>query len=286
MEVKSFLSFFLVFTLFSGFSSGEIISSEKNLVIVANSIDSSLAGDLFSLLEAEGIPFVLATPGTLDVNQQFILVLGGHKAPEGVGDLVTGILSDEQKEILVSTDDSIEFFVFDGFFTEGQRIWVAAGFDRFGTKRSWEGNVSEVISYFRNANVSIVVKEEEVEVLVLKVNDHYSTDVIMGKATSGFVQKDMPRFGYEFVIVNLTLENHGNETVEYSTRDFRVESGKQSFGRSLVKYLKWSLKGKYLEPGGVVTGLLAFEVPEHREGFSLVYSCSMHPRCERMAVLD
>ncbi|MFC2153923.1 DUF4352 domain-containing protein [Candidatus Altiarchaeota archaeon] len=245
----------------------------SDLAIVANPIDSSLAADLYLLLEESDVSFILSSPEALDVDHPFILFLGGHRSPEGVGDFVTGILSGEDKEYLLSSSNSSAIFVRDDFFLEGQRVWVAAGFDEFGTQRAWMDNLNDIISHITGSNETVSREEDSPGDVGVSINDWYFADVIIFRSSSMHVLKDDPRFGNKFLLVNLTLTNYGNEAVEYFTRDFRVESDKQSFGRISLRFLGGKLKGKHLEPGESTSGMVTFEVPKRREDFVFVYSC-------------
>lgn len=68
-------------------------------VILANSIDWNLAGSLVDFLESEGFTVVHATAENFDQykDEKFIIILGGHKAPEGIGEIVSELLYPEDK---------------------------------------------------------------------------------------------------------------------------------------------------------------------------------------------
>ncbi len=268
----------------SSFGAAEAVLGEVPLVVCANDIDAQLASGLFSLLEDANVSYVLSSPANLDVSHPVLLFLGGHRAPGGVGEFVRGILSAGERELLLSSADASYFFSHDDFFVSGQRVLVAAGFDRFGTQAAWERHAADILAAVSRApERSFAASGEE---LVLGVSDFYFADVILGKANSGFVQKDDPRFNHVFLIVNLSVSNYGDGVIEYATRDFRVESDGRSFGRSVVRYLPGTLRGKHLGPGETVSGYVVFEVPEGMVGFTLTYACPLHPRCERSVPLS
>jgi len=272
-----FLLFFLLF--FTTLTFSEDDSSSPKIVVVANSIDADLAAGLFEYFEDEGVDFVLASPLTLNVEHPFILFLGGHRAPGGVGDMVTGILGDNDKGFLLSSPNASTVFHRDGFFLDGQRVWVAAGFDRWATRAAWMRNKDQFVSFIRGDDGGGLAGIGR-QGVVASVSEWYFADVIIFRGSSMAVLKDDPRFGKKFVIVNVTLTNYGNDTVVFSTRDFRVFSGRQSFGRARLKYLKASIKGKHIESGASVTGMVGFEVPDKFEDFEFVYSCP-GVRCEQ-----
>lgn len=265
-------------------SAAQPAAADVPLVVCANEIDVQLAADLFAALEGANVSYVVSSPATLDVTHPVILFLGGHRAPGGVGDYVRGILSARERGLLLSSEDASYLFLHADFFVEGQRILVAAGFDQFDTAAAWQRHLPDIFAAVERApERSFAASGEE---LVLSVSEYYFTDVIMGKANSGFVQKDDPRFDHVFLVVNLSVSNYGNETIEYATRDFRVESDGRSFGRSVVRYLPGTLRGKHLAPGSTVSGYVVFEVPDGMEGFTLTYACPLHPRCERFVPLS
>ena len=66
-------------------------------------------------------------------NSSFILILGGPKAYDGVGDIVAGILSEDEIKSL-SVKGAKEIFVLHDVWSSGQIVVVAAGNTRYETK--------------------------------------------------------------------------------------------------------------------------------------------------------
>lgn len=105
------------------------------IVILANLIDYSLASDLFEYLRNAGYEVVHVLPENFASykSEKNIVILGGHKAPDGVGETVGGLLSGEQKAML-EKPGAVERFTFSDIWAPGQRITVFAGNTREETK--------------------------------------------------------------------------------------------------------------------------------------------------------
>ena len=69
------------------------------VVILANSIDWNFAGSLVDFLENKGFTVVHATAENFNQykDEKFIIILGGHRAPEGIGEIVSELLYPEDK---------------------------------------------------------------------------------------------------------------------------------------------------------------------------------------------
>ncbi len=119
------------------------VVSPPSLLVLANSVDYSLAGGLFDYLEAEGVNYTLIqlpgdelNPECLDEDMarfdevkagyRVILILGGHKAYGCVGFIVGGILNESEKRTL-EREGSVAVFVKRDVWAEGQTVLVAAG---------------------------------------------------------------------------------------------------------------------------------------------------------------
>ena len=125
--VSLLLAIIVVFSL--NFSKNR--AQEDVIVVLANSIDFPLAEDFVSGLEARGYRVIHVTAEQFQDYKELpiIVILGGHKAPEGVGPIVDQLLSEDVKQYLETRGNYGMFLVFNPY-AQGQVIWIIAGNDR------------------------------------------------------------------------------------------------------------------------------------------------------------
>ncbi len=126
----------LAILLAQSFSLIQASSLTGPVAIVSNSIDMPTAERMKSVLEAMGFEVRIFSPeeysDALDYGQ-FVIVLGGHKAPEGIGQISSSLLSPEEKSKLERRNYAY-YFVKRG--PERKPVVVVAGNDRYGTYRA------------------------------------------------------------------------------------------------------------------------------------------------------
>jgi hypothetical protein len=107
------------------------------IVILANLIDYALATDLFEYLRNAGYEVVHVMPENFDSykSEKNIVILGGHRAYDGVGGIVGDLLSAEQKAEL-EKKGAARMFSFKDIWAPGQRVVVLAGSTREETKQA------------------------------------------------------------------------------------------------------------------------------------------------------
>ncbi len=112
-------------------------------VLLASSIDLALASDLVSYLEERGIKLYIVDAQNFSEysNKQYIIILGGHRAYEGVGDIVAGILSEEEKR---QVEEGRAYIKKRSVFRAGQVVYIFAGKDRHATAEAWREAHEEV----------------------------------------------------------------------------------------------------------------------------------------------
>ncbi len=132
------LSFMLLFLLL--LPSAPAISSMGVVVIISNSVDIEAARQLNKALLRNGISCFILRPNELwkmDYYQiDSIIFLGGPQAYEGVGEIVAGYLTEEEKTSLME-EGAMGFFV---KVKEGRKVIILAGNTRNETK--------EAVTYF------------------------------------------------------------------------------------------------------------------------------------------
>jgi hypothetical protein len=119
------------------------------VVVLANTIDSGTSSGIYQFLEGNG-----ATPVKSDANAfqiirdaPLIVVLGGQNSPEGVGQIVAGMLSQEEQTSLTKPG-ARAMFVKEGVFSERQRVFVFAGYSAEDTMLAWAGNKDALSAEF------------------------------------------------------------------------------------------------------------------------------------------
>ncbi|MFC1454785.1 hypothetical protein ACFLQI_01710 [Candidatus Undinarchaeota archaeon] len=117
--------------LFAGLGAAQLTT-----ILLANSIDKELAGDALSYLGERGIAITEITSDNFQAykDKHFIVILGGPDAPEGVGTIVSGILSEEERVYLRSQKGRKNLYIKTNVWKNSQVVMVLAGFDRSDTQ--------------------------------------------------------------------------------------------------------------------------------------------------------
>ena len=124
-------------------------SGGVSVVVLANSIDSVLASDFFDHLVVKSIDVLLVNASEFEVlsSEKYIIVLGGHNAPEGVGGIVSPLLSEGDKNLLLSSDSARTLFVREDVWTQDQVVWIIAGFEAEQTRLAAIEHDAEISVY-------------------------------------------------------------------------------------------------------------------------------------------
>ncbi len=85
----------IVVTLLLLLGVGLVAGAKPRVVVLANSVDYELGSEFFRFLGNKGIDVVHVSATDFEQYKQekFVVILGGHEAYEGVGDIVKGILT-------------------------------------------------------------------------------------------------------------------------------------------------------------------------------------------------
>ncbi|MCD6167764.1 MAG: hypothetical protein J7J33_00435, partial [Caldisericia bacterium] len=103
----------------------------RNVVILANDIDWELKGKVLAeSLERAGFKVTRVYAKDFDKykSERFIVILGGPKAYDGVGEIVQEVLSEKEQELVIEGKRRI--FVKANVWTEPQLVIIIAGKDR------------------------------------------------------------------------------------------------------------------------------------------------------------
>jgi WD40 repeat protein len=129
-------------------SVSEIPPPEKpKITLLANLIDYDLAADFMGFLNDTGVEFVRATASGFEdyKTEEIIIILGGPDAPEGVGEIVQAVLTEE--EVNAIREPGVKkMYVKPDIWVTGQKVIVLAGSDRNQTKAAHGENREAVIS--------------------------------------------------------------------------------------------------------------------------------------------
>ena len=140
------------------------------VVVVANSIDSSLNSDFITGLESER-DVIVVHPSEFDLyrNAVYIVILGGDRAPEGTGELVESIYTGAVSGCVVELN----------VWRPHQVVVIVAGEDREETKTVCEQNKRRVLSLFTGVDTAYKLLEPDSECLIfLWLTPLISSDLI------------------------------------------------------------------------------------------------------------
>ncbi len=114
-------------------------AAKPRIVVLANSIDYNLATEFFGFLRNNGIEVINTNAQDFEryKAERFIVILGGPDAYEGVGAIVQspGLLTSEEQNY-VRTKGNRKMFVKTNVWTQGQRVFIIAGSNRFHTQNA------------------------------------------------------------------------------------------------------------------------------------------------------
>ena len=133
-------------------------SARPEITLLSNSIDFDLGRDLVRFLDNNGMNIVRTTADTFDSKKEnkFVVILGGPDAPEGIGSIVSEVLSSDEKSF-IRTKGNRKMYIKTNVWTQGQVVMIIAGSDRQETQSIGLEKKSDVLSRRQN------LKEEEVE---------------------------------------------------------------------------------------------------------------------------
>ncbi len=145
---KMIFSIFILATLLVSFAPS--IMSESKVALVANSIDIEMNPGLIAMLKENGltVDYFGAKDKGYDA-YDYIVILGGPDSSEHTGEISKKILKDADKDNLRNRKYKI-LYETDGFFKQGQKIFVLAGTDREYTKAAVDTYTTQVISKIKN----------------------------------------------------------------------------------------------------------------------------------------
>ncbi|MFQ5974839.1 MAG: hypothetical protein ACE5J5_00795 [Candidatus Hydrothermarchaeales archaeon] len=126
-------------------------TGKPKMLLVANSIDYKLASGFIDYFENKDVTIIHVTAEQFndpykDYNQyQTIVILGGHEAPEGIGEITDQLLDSDDKQFLEEAGNRKMFDEGDRWGDTTQSVIIFAGSDRYQTKLAHEENRDKFI---------------------------------------------------------------------------------------------------------------------------------------------
>ncbi len=125
----------------------------REVLLVCNSIDYEMTGvELKRILEEKGYRVHRITPDEFSIYRWFsprIILLGGHKSPEGMGEIVHEILTETEEKMIEKTGPFM--FAYDDVDFRKQSIIILAGKDREGTHDIALARIDDIVMWIEYA---------------------------------------------------------------------------------------------------------------------------------------
>ncbi|MFH1788138.1 MAG: hypothetical protein ABH834_02005 [Candidatus Altiarchaeota archaeon] len=120
--------------------------SQFKVVVVANSLDWEAGKEFYGFLGNKGMDVVRVNASDFaDYSaEKFVVILGGQNAPEGVGDIVKGVLTEAEQSSLLASESSAKMFVKTNVWATDQVVRVFAGYGREETAGAWKAHKEDV----------------------------------------------------------------------------------------------------------------------------------------------
>jgi hypothetical protein len=122
-------------------------AGQPRMVALANPIDSAHAAGLWAALNESGIEVVRADSASFEIvrDAPYVLLLGGQNSPGGVGAVVGGLLTENEKESLLVPGAKLAS-VREGAYASGQKAYIFAGYSAEDTAKAWESGVGQLLA--------------------------------------------------------------------------------------------------------------------------------------------
>ena len=126
-------------------------TDRPKMLLLANSIDYSLAGSFVDYFDSRGVTVVHATAGQFNdlsygyKQYQTIVILGGPDAPGGIGKITSQLLDSDHQEFLRNDGNRGMFDEGDRWGDTSQSVIIFAGSDRYQTQKAHEENRDKLL---------------------------------------------------------------------------------------------------------------------------------------------
>jgi hypothetical protein len=124
--------------------------NRPSIIVLANSIDRSMASPVFAYLQDMGINLVHASARDFNQfkNDDFIVILGGPDAYDGVGEVVQEVLAEDEADF-IRAPGSLEMILKKDVWSKDQIVIVIAGQGRNQTKLAGEEKKEELAKVWK-----------------------------------------------------------------------------------------------------------------------------------------
>lgn len=142
--MRKILAVFII--LFLAISSFGIVSAQKNVALVANSIDYNLNSNIISILQSRGMNIVYFSRTDSGYNSYpYVIIIGGPDSPEHTGFLSLQILPSNESYNLRNIRGYQIFYEKRDQWISKQEVFVIAGSDRENTNFAVQSNLVTLI---------------------------------------------------------------------------------------------------------------------------------------------
>ena len=124
-------------------------NTKRQAILIANSIDGENIEGLRESYHRREFKLKDIKPVDFDEyrRESFIVILGGHNAPEGVDRIVSQLLDEDEKKYLEDEWSASKVFIKKDVWTEGQRIFIFAGHEASQTRQAWINSINREQGY-------------------------------------------------------------------------------------------------------------------------------------------
>ncbi|MFH1789324.1 MAG: hypothetical protein ABH834_08085 [Candidatus Altiarchaeota archaeon] len=132
---------------------GKNISSSEveaagNVVFLANTADFDANHEFYVQLQSKGLSVSHANAENFNTLKyaQYVIILGGHRSGEGVGEITDTVLMTEEKNNLLASQDAYLQALSQDVWKLDQKVWVLAGYEKEQTRKAVEEYGSQIIT--------------------------------------------------------------------------------------------------------------------------------------------
>jgi len=121
--------------------------SSGKITVLANPIDYALVESYLEIFERLGfeVNHVTSEEFNSHMNDSLLFIFGGQNAPEGVGEVVSPMLTSQEKRELKGSWDARRVLVVPNAFTQGQAVFIFAGYSKQQTRLIFGEALGDVI---------------------------------------------------------------------------------------------------------------------------------------------
>ncbi|MFH1403688.1 MAG: hypothetical protein ABIH11_05400 [Candidatus Altiarchaeota archaeon] len=198
---------------------------DGGVVVLSNQLDMPAASAIGELMEKNNLPYTVVGAGEFDAYRasRHVIILGGHGSPEGVGDVVEGLLTSFERQSLTSDTDSSFLFRKRGVWTEGQTVWILAGHDVDDTilaQRKYSGGIMRALAEYYPGPI-VITSHSDGEDVVLDSNSIGFYVTVLNNGTfdfEGFSLAALHRSGLLLDVIPKSYALKSNESKRFLIR--------------------------------------------------------------------